>query len=811
MASRNEPKSKLEQGTDPIELPGVFGILPLRNSVLFPQTVMPISVGREKTLRLIDDAIKDSKPIAVVSQKDPATDDPEPDAMYRFGTAARILKAIRIGGNNVNLIIQGVSRVRVVRWVGTSPFLTAEFERFVETRETGIEVEALARNLTNQFQRLVAIHPNLSGELGEMVQSAEEASRLADLISSAMPIPVAEKMALLVEPSTRTRLERLTEIVAREIEVTELGSKIQSKVMDEVGRSQKQFYLREQMKAIQKELGEEEDRSVELNDLKKAIEESGMPKEAREAADRELDRLSKMPPAAAEYTVARTYLDWLISLPWNKTTEDHIDVAKAREVLDEDHYDLKDVKERILEYLAVRQLKQDLKGPILCFAGPPGVGKTSLGKSIARAMGRKFTRISLGGIRDEAEIRGHRRTYIGSLPGRIIQGLRRAGTRNPVFILDEIDKVGSDFRGDPSSALLEVLDPEQNNSFSDHYLEVPFDLSQVFFITTANVLDTIPPPLRDRMEVLRIPGYSEEDKLEIAKRHLLPRQIAEHGLTDQQIEFSDQAIAKIVSEYTSEAGVRNLEREVASICRKVARRVVEEKPEGKTVITPEAVEEYLGPTKIFREVAERTDRSGVAIGLAWTQSGGDILFVESTRMRGKGKVSVTGHLGDVMKESTQAALSYLRSNALKFGLDEQLFDRNDFHIHVPAGAIPKDGPSAGVTMFTSLLSLVAERPVPSDIAMTGEITLRGKVLPVGGIKEKVLAAKRAGVKRVILPDKNEKDLRDLPEHVKAALSFQFVSEIDELILAVWGPGVIVPRATPNTGETDRRGEALSVS
>src|SRR5262245_59282610 len=671
MASRNEPKGKLEQGTDPIELPGVFGILPLRNSVLFPQTVMPISVGREKTLRLIDDAIKDSKPIAVVSQKDPATDDPEPDSMYRFGTAARILKAIRIGGNNVNLIIQGVSRVRVVRWMQTAPFLTAEFERFVETRETGIEVDALARNLTNQFQRLVAIHPNLSGELGAMVQSADDATRLTDLISSALPIPVTEKMALLVEGGVRKRLERLTEIVSREIEVTELGTKIQSKVMDEVGRSQKQFYLREQIKAIQKELGEEEDRSVEIDELRKAIEESGMTKETREAADRELDRLSKMPPAAAEYTVARTYLDWLVSLPWNKTTEDHIDVSKAREVLDEDHYDLKDVKERILEYLAVRQLKQDLKGPILCFAGPPGVGKTSLGKSIARAMGRKFTRISLGGIRDEAEIRGHRRTYIGSLPGRIIQGLRRAGTRNPVFILDEIDKVGSDFRGDPSSALLEVLDPEQNNSFSDHYLEVPFDLSQVFFITTANVLDTIPPALRDRMEVLRIPGYSEEDKLEIAKRHLLPRQIMEHGLSDQQIGFTDAAISKIVSEYTSEAGVRNLEREIASICRKVARKVVEEKPETKTVVTPESVEEYLGPIKHFREVAERTDRSGVAIGLAWTQSGGDILFVESTRMRGKGKVSVTGHLGDVMKESTQAALSYLRANAIRFRSEER--------------------------------------------------------------------------------------------------------------------------------------------
>ncbi len=813
MTSRDPKERKIETGTasqDPIELPGTFGVLPLRNSVLFPHTVMPISVGREKTLRLIDDAIRESRPIAVVSQKDPSVDDPDHEGMFRFGTAARILKAIRIGGNNVNLIIQGVARVRVARWVQTAPFLTAEFERVDEFRETGIEVDALSRNLTNQFQRLVAIHPNLSSELGEMVQSAEDATRLADLISSAMPIPVAEKMALLIEPSVRQRLEKLTEIVAREIEVTELGSKIQSKVMDEVGRSQKQFYLREQMKAIQKELGEEEDRSVEIDELRKAIEESGMTKEAREAADRELDRLKKMPPAAAEYTVSRTYLDWLVSLPWSKTTEDKIDVPAARGILDDDHYDLKDVKERILEYLAVRQLKQDLKGPILCLVGPPGVGKTSLGKSIARAMGRKFTRISLGGIRDEAEIRGHRRTYIGSLPGRIIQGLRRAGSRNPVFILDEIDKVGTDFRGDPSSALLEVLDPEQNNAFSDHYLEVPFDLSQVFFITTANVLDTIPPALRDRMEVLRLPGYSEEDKLEISKRHLLPRQVAEHGLKDGQIAFEEGAIARIITEYTSEAGVRNLEREIASICRKVARRVVEEKPEGQSVVTPAAVEEFLGPAKFFREVAERTDRSGVAIGLAWTQSGGDILFVEATRMRGKGRVQVTGHLGDVMKESTQAAVSIIRANAKKYGLDEHLFERNDFHIHVPAGAIPKDGPSAGVTMFTSILSLVSNRPVPSDLAMTGEITLRGKVLPVGGIKEKVLAAKRAGVTRVIMPAKNEKDLRDLPEHVKKALTFQFVSEIDELVAAIWGDAPFGPKRTDKPGG-EVRDEAVAVS
>ena len=812
MATREGSKSGRSEHTppqhDPIELPGVFGILPLRNSVLFPNTVMPISVGREKTLRLIDDAVKDGKPIAVISQKDPAVDDPEPEEMFRFGTVARILKAIRIGGSNVNLIIQGVERVRLVRFSQTQPFLAAEFERLAENKGVGIEIEALSRNLTNQFQRLVAIHPNLSGELGEMVQSAEDSSRLADLISSALPIAVSEKMALLVKTDLRERLEKLTEIVSREIEVTELGSKIQSKVMDEVGRSQRQFYLREQMKAIQKELGEEEDRSVEINELRKAIEDSGMPKEAREVADRELDRLTKMPPAAAEYTVSRTYLDWLVTLPWNKTTEDKLDVPAARQVLDEDHYDLKDVKERILEYLAVRQLKRDLKGPILCFVGPPGVGKTSLGKSIARAMGRKFTRISLGGIRDEAEVRGHRRTYIGSLPGRIIQGLRRAGTRNPVFILDEIDKVGTDFRGDPSSALLEVLDPEQNNSFSDHYLEVPFDLSQVFFITTANVLDTIPPALRDRMEVLRLPGYSEEDKMEIAKRHILPRQVAEHGLTDETIGFKDEAISRIIAEYTSEAGVRNLEREIASICRKVARRLVEEKPEGRTMVEADAVEGYLGPIKFFREVAERTDRPGVAIGLAWTQSGGDILFVEATKMRGKGRLNVTGSLGEVMKESVQAAISYIRANAKEFGLDDHLFDRTDFHVHVPAGAIPKDGPSAGVTMFTSLLSLMTAKSVPSDVAMTGEITLRGKVLPVGGIKEKVLAAKRAGVKQVILPKKNEKDLKDLPEHVISALTFLPVSDVDELVRAVWGPTAF---EKPGQDRGEARDEAVSVS
>ncbi len=800
---KQQPETVIEQQhPETFELPPAIGILPLRNSVLFPNTVMPISVGREKTLRLIDDAIKGQRPIAVVSQKDPSVDDPDFEGLYRYGTAARILKAIKIGGGNVNLIIQGVARIRVRRVIQTQPFLLAEAEKIDEVVEPGIQVDALTRNLNTQFQRLVAIHPTLSGDLAELAASTESPSRLADLVASSLSISVAEKMALLVKFDLRERLERLTEIVAREIEVTELGSKIQSKVMDEVGKSQRQYYLREQMKAIQKELGEDDSRAGELAELQKAVEEAGMPKEAREVADRELDRLGKMPPGSAEYTVSRTYLDWLVAVPWSRTTEDKIDLPDARQILDEDHYDLKDIKERILEYLAVRKLKSDLKGPILCLVGPPGVGKTSLGRSIARAMGRKFTRISLGGIRDEAEVRGHRRTYIGSLPGRILQGLRRAGTKNPVFILDEIDKVGMDFRGDPSSALLEVLDPEQNNSFSDHYLEVPFDLSQVFFITTANVLDTIPPALRDRMEVLRLPGYSEEDKLAIAKLHLVPRQIAEHGLTPETVVLEDGAINRIISEYTSEAGLRNLEREIASICRKVARKKVEENPEGVITVRGDDVPDYLGPMKYFKEVAERTDRSGVATGLAWTMSGGDILFVETTKMRGRGRTIITGSLGDVMKESASAAMSFIRANAQRFGIDEKTFERNDFHVHVPAGAIPKDGPSAGITLFTSILSLLLDRPVPADLAMTGEITLRGKVLPVGGIKEKILAAKRAGIHRVILPAKNEKDLQDLPESVKNAVSFRFVSAVEDLLPEVFGPD-ITPLLQPTPSHPDQ--------
>jgi ATP-dependent Lon protease len=787
---RSTPMSGPHRSTKELEgipVPLEIGVLPLRNSVLFPHAIMPISVGRRKTLNLLDDVVRESKLIAVVSQRNPADDDPDPAGMYRVGTAARILKVVKLNDNNVNLILQGVRRVRVDRFIATEPFVKASVTPLDEVMEHGVEIDALVHSLVAQFQRLVQISPNISGDLGEMVLSAgsNDPARLSDLAASVLNVNVEEKIGLLERNNIRDRVQKLVEIVTREAELQEISSKIQSQVADEVGKTQRQYYLREQMKAIQKELGEEDDRAQETEEIRKKIEAAGMSEDVRKVAEKELDRLSKMPPQAAEYTVSRTYLDWLVSLPWAVSTEDKLDVAEAKRILDEDHYDLEKIKDRILEYLAVRALKKDLKGPILCFAGPPGVGKTSLGKSIARAMGRKFVRISLGGIRDEAEIRGHRRTYIGSLPGRIIQGIKRAGTRNPVFILDEIDKVGTDFRGDPSSALLEVLDPEQNNAFSDHYLEVPFDLSQVFFVTTANVLDTIPPALRDRMEVLRLPGYTEEEKLEIAKGHLLPKQLEEHGLTGDNLEFGDRAIRSIVTEYTREAGVRNLEREIANVCRKTARRIVEGAKD-KAVVTPESLSEFLGPVRFYREIAERTDRSGVAVGLAWTQVGGEILFVESTRMRGKGKVTITGRLGDVMRESAQAALSWIRTNASTLGIDEDAFDRSDFHIHVPAGAIPKDGPSAGTTLTVSLVSLLAGLPVPTDLATTGEITLRGKVLPVGGIKEKVIAAKSAGIRRVILPDKNEKDLEDVAEPVRQALTFHFVNEIDQVLDLAFG-------------------------
>lgn len=775
---------------DPIVIPGEIGVLPLRNSVLFPHAIMPISVGRRKTLNLLDDVTREGKPIAVVSQRRPEEDDPDPSAMYRVGTAARILKVVKLNGNNVNLIIQGMRRLRIDRFVATEPFVKASVAPLEDVLDQGVELEALVRSLMNKFQELVQNSPTISNDLGEMVLSAgsSDPGRLSDLAASVINASVEEKIGLLERNNVRDRVQKLLEIITRELELQAISSRIQSQVADEVGRTQKQYYLREQMKAIQRELGEEDDRTQEMEELRKKIQAANMPEEPRKAAEKELERLSKMPPQAAEYTVSRTYLDWLVNLPWSVQTEDKLDVVEAKKILDEDHYDLEKIKDRIVEFLAVRQLKKDLKGPILCFAGPPGVGKTSLGRSIARAMGRKFVRISLGGIRDEAEIRGHRRTYIGSLPGRIVQGIKRAGTNNPVFVLDEIDKVGADFRGDPSSALLEVLDPEQNNAFSDHYLEVPFDLSRVFFITTANVLDTIPPALRDRMEILRLPGYTEEEKVEITRQHLIPRQRQEHGLTPDHLEFADDGIRSLINNYTREAGVRSLDREVANLCRKIARRVVEGATD-RVIADAGKITELLGPVRFFREIAERSDRSGVAVGLAWTQVGGEILFVESTRMKGKGKVTITGRLGDVMRESALAALSWIRTNAASLRIDDDVFDKSDFHIHVPAGAIPKDGPSAGVTLTVSLVSLLTGLPVPPDLAMTGEITLRGKVLPVGGIKEKVIAAKSAGIRRVLLPDKNEKDLEDVAEPVRQALTFSFVSEIDQILDLSFGPAL----------------------
>lgn len=759
-----------------------IGILPLRNSVLFPYAVMPISVGRRKTLALVESALEKDLPIVVISQLEASVDDPGPQDTYTVGTRARILKAIRVGGGNVNLIIQGLDRVEIEEYTELEPFLTARICVLEDKKEEGLEIDALARNLSRQFRKLVEIHPNLSGDIAELSLPEDDPDRLADLVASVLPVSVADKMDLLPILSLRERLEKITYRVVRETQVTELGTQIQSRVMDEVGKTQRHFYLREQMKAIQSELGEGDDRTREVEEFRTKLEEAELPEEAKQVADRELDRLASMSPSSAEYTVSRTYLDWLVNLPWSKSTEDTIDLKQTREILDRDHYDLEKIKDRILEYLAVRKRKPDIKGPILCLVGPPGTGKTSLGRSIARSMGREFVRASLGGVRDEAEIRGHRRTYVGALPGRILQGLKRAGTRNPVFVLDEIDKLGADFRGDPSSALLEVLDPEQNFSFADHYLEIPFDLSQVFFICTANVLDTIPHALRDRMEVLSLPGYTEEEKLEIARRHLTPRQIEENGLASLEVQIEDEAISRVITDYTREAGLRNLEREIASLCRKIARKTVEDgEPNGPIVVTAEDVQEFLGPAKFYRELAERADRPGVSIGLAWTQAGGDILFIEATKMRGKPGLTVTGRLGDVMKESATAALSWIRTHAERFGISHEVFEKNEIHVHVPAGAIPKDGPSAGVTMAIALLSLLTDKPVQPMLAMTGEITLRGKVLPVGGIKEKILAARRAGVTRVLLPSHNEKDLEDIQPELREQMEIVLVHDLDQVI------------------------------
>ena len=786
-----------DAGNDSVAVPEELSILPLRDTVLFPHTVLPLAVAREASVRLVDEAVGGNRIIGVVAQKNSAIEDPEPTDLYLNGTACVIHKMLKFPDGSLRLVVQGLDRIRVLEFLQRKPFYRARVEviREQELAEKSLEVEALSRNAMTTFQRIVSLSPMLSDELQALVMNISEPGRLADFIASSLHSLSAEaKQEILESFDIKARLEKLNSALAKEVEVLELGSKIQSQIQSEMGKNQREYYLREQIKAIQKELGEADERTVEIIELREKIEAAGMPEEAHKEALRELDRLSKMPPAAAEYTVSRTYLDWLIALPWSKQDKQEIDIPGAKEVLDADHFDLEKVKDRILEYLAVHKIKPDVKDPILCFLGPPGVGKTSLGKSIARALGRKFIRISLGGMRDEAEIRGHRRTYIGALPGQIIQGIRRAERKNPVFMLDEVDKIGSDFRGDPASALLEVLDPEQNFSFRDHYLDVPFDLSDVLFIATANIIDPVPPALKDRMEILELPGYTEEEKVVIAERHLLPKQVEGHGLIlGEGIQFQTESIQKIIREYTREAGLRNLEREIASICRKVARGVAEGKMEPVT-ITPNLVEEFLGAPKfLWEEIAERTKSPGVAIGLAWTPAGGEILFVEATKMKGEKSLQLTGQLGDVMKESAQAALSWIRSHAKELGIDENFFREFDLHLHVPEGAIPKDGPSAGVTMVTALVSLLTGRPVKAGLAMTGEITLSGRILPVGGLKEKVLAARRMGIKEIVLPRPNERNLReDIPEPISQELTFHLVSTVEEALEIALTDDVLQP-------------------
>jgi len=775
-----------------VELPDTLPVLPLKNTVLFPFLLSPLLVNSARSKRVIDQVLVTPERLLVApAVRRPVEGSPGPDDLHRIATVLRIVKMLKFPDDSYRLLVQGVARARIEEFVSSEPFLRARIRALEESGDPkSVDVTALQRNLAQQFAALVAESPKLSDELQVLAASIEHPGRLADLVGSNLELDVAQKQAILEKTDLAERLRLVLSELTRSQQAQTIETEIREKVQSEMGKTQRDYLLRQQLDAIRKELGEAPDEGAETERMRERIEAVGLPDEALKQARRELERLAQTPPAAAEHGVIRTYLEWMVDLPWSKLSEDRLDVGEAQRILDEDHYDLEKVKDRILEYIAVLSLKRDLKGPILCFAGPPGTGKTSLGRSIARALGREFVRISLGGVRDEAEIRGHRRTYVGALPGRIIQGLRKAKTRNPVFLLDEVDKVGQDFRGDPSSALLEVLDPEQNHAFSDHYLEVTFDLSQVLFIATANWMDPVPPALKDRMEVIELPGYTEEDKVEIARRYLLPRQRAQNGIAGVDLEIPDETLRALIRSYTREAGVRNLERELASVCRKLARRVAEEDLRGPIAVRPEDLSALLGPVRFEPELAERAGRPGVAVGLAWTPAGGDILFVESTRMPGKGGLQLTGSLGEVMRESAEAARSWLRTNAGSLGIDPQLFESSDVHLHVPAGAVPKDGPSAGVAMVTSLVSLLTARPARPDVAMTGEITLRGKVLPVGGIKEKVLAAKRAGIHEVVLPERNRRDVEEIPKHLLDGLAVTYVDAIDEALAKT-----LVPAAT----------------
>jgi ATP-dependent Lon protease len=797
-----------EQGgeeSDTFEIPEELPILPLRGLVVYPLTAVPIRVGQPRSIKLVDDAVVEKRLIGLVASKDPELQEPGPDDVHRVGTVASVHRLFKAPDETITLIMQGLRRIEIEEFTTEDPYLMAKVHEIPEVVEETVEVKALQRSIVDTFRNLAELLPAVPEELLLMALNVESPLQLAYAIATHIRIGLDDAQKLLELAGTRDKLHLLLALLTKELEVVELGHKIQSEAQSELEKTQREYLLREQLKAIQRELGESSEQQMEVEEFRGKIEAVGMPEEAEKEARRELDRLSRLPTAAAEYGVIRTYLDWLTNLPWSETTEDDLDIGHARQVLDEDHYDLDEVKQRILEYLAVRKLKEERRqereeeevrdtirrereGVILCFVGPPGTGKTSLGQSIARALGRKFIRQSLGGMRDEAEIRGHRRTYIGALPGRIMQALRRAGTRNPIFMLDEVDKIGADFRGDPASALLEVLDPEQNREFRDHYLDVPFDLSQVMFITTANMLHPIAPPLRDRMEILELSGYTETEKTRIAQGYLIPRQLRENSLLQGELKFTDGAVQRIIREYTREAGVRNLERQIGRVCRKVATSVAEGEGQVPGRITARHVSKYLGRQRFFPETALRTEIPGVATGLGWTPTGGDIQFFEATRMPGQKGFQVTGQLGDVMRESAQAALSYVRSKAPDIDIPEDFFDKTDIHLHVPAGAIPKDGPSAGVTMATALVSLLTGRTVRPDVAMTGEITLRGQVLPVGGIKEKVLAAHRAGVKTVILPRRNGKDLNDVPNDVRRAIDFVLVERVDEVFdAALQGP------------------------
>ena len=797
-----------DQGA-PVNLPSELNIpiLAIRNTVIFPVLAFPINVGRDKSLEAVERALAGDKLLGIVAQQDAKNEDPDVGELYSTGTVVKILKSVKMPGNKLNVIIQGLARIKVERWEGTDPCLKAQVRVFEEGTESTPELESLMSTMRELAQKIIDLSPHIPSEASFLVRSIDNPGILADIVASNLSIGVEEKQELLETFDTKERMTKVIALLNKEIQVLELSNKIQTEVKGEMDKAQREYFLREQLKAIQKELGEVDDRQEEFEELKKGIKKARMPKDVEKVAFKELKRMSRMSPGAAEYTVSRTYLDWLIELPWATSSDDLMDVNEAARILDEDHYGLEKVKQRILEYLAVRKLKRDMKGPILCLVGPPGVGKTSLAKSVARALGRKMVRISLGGVRDEAEVRGHRRTYIGSLPGKIIKGIKKAGTNNPVFVLDEIDKLGMDYRGDPSSALLEVLDPEQNDTFMDHYLDVSFDLSKVLFIATANLADPIPGPLRDRMEIIEIPGYTMEEKLKIARQYLLPEALEEHGLTGESLDFPDAALKHLIMSYTREAGVRSLKREIAAVARWTAKEVASGKQTEKLVLSAEKIEEIRGPIHFFAEVAERTSVPGVATGLAWTAAGGDILFIEATKMKGKGAIQLSGSLGDVMKESVGVARSYIRASAVELGIDPDVFDNVDIHVHVPSGAIPKDGPSAGVTMLTAMVSLLTGLRVDPTIAMTGEATLRGAVLPVGGIKEKVLAAHRAGIRTVLLPDKCRKDLVEVPKEIRDDMTFHFCSRMEEVLGHAFGQDNLDARKAEIRAELEARAAA----